>query len=62
MAGKTIYSAPRITLLAKEFLKPAPDLREYNRAAEETVNQVVQAIKERIEKEISKKRSQKEIF
>ena len=62
MSGKTIYSAPKITTLAKEFLKENPDLSEYNRAANETVKDVVAAIMERIEKEVSEKRSQKEIY
>lgn len=50
-----IYSDPRITIKSKGLLENPPNILEYKDAVEETVAEVVDAIKQRIEKEDASK-------
>ena len=50
-----IYSDPRVTIKAKGLLENPPKIVEYTQASNETVEEVVNAIKERVDKEVASK-------
>lgn len=55
--SETIYSEPRVTLAAKGLLEDPPKIDAYREAVAITVNEVVAAIKKRIELEMSSGKS-----